>query len=85
MTAQLADAGVEVVRHVAGCTREDPSLFSYRRDRVTGRMAGDRVAVDMSAAGRSGAAAGSWLPICAVLRDRIAAACARRRAATPLS
>ena len=39
VAAQLADAGVEVVRRVAGCTREDPSLYSYRRDRVTGRMA----------------------------------------------
>jgi copper oxidase (laccase) domain-containing protein len=39
VAAQLADAGVDVVRRVGGCTREDPSLFSYRRDRVTGRMA----------------------------------------------
>lgn len=39
VSAQLADEGVEVVRHVAGCTLEDPSLFSYRRDGVTGRMA----------------------------------------------
>jgi YfiH family protein len=39
ITAQLAGEGVELVRHVAGCTREDPALFSYRRDRVTGRMA----------------------------------------------
>lgn len=39
VAAQLADAGVEVARHVAGCTLEDPSLFSYRRDGVTGRMA----------------------------------------------
>jgi YfiH family protein len=38
VTAQLAAEGIEVVRRVGGCTREDPSLFSYRRDRVTGRM-----------------------------------------------
>ncbi len=39
VSAQLADEDVDVVRHVAGCTLEDPALFSYRRDRVTGRMA----------------------------------------------
>lgn len=38
VAAKLTDAGVEVARHVAGCTLEDPSLFSYRRDGVTGRM-----------------------------------------------
>lgn len=26
--------------HVGGCTREDPALFSYRRERTTGRIAG---------------------------------------------
>jgi YfiH family protein len=36
---QLRHAGVRVVRLVAGCTREDPTTFSYRRDKVTGRMA----------------------------------------------
>jgi polyphenol oxidase len=36
---QLRHAGVRVVRQVAGCTREDPTTFSYRRDKVTGRMA----------------------------------------------
>jgi polyphenol oxidase len=36
---QLRHAGVLVVRLVAGCTREDPTTFSYRRDKVTGRMA----------------------------------------------
>jgi YfiH family protein len=35
---QLRHAGVQVVRLVAGCTREDPTTFSYRRDKVTGRM-----------------------------------------------
>jgi polyphenol oxidase len=35
---QLRQAGVRVVRLVAGCTREDPTTFSYRRDTVTGRM-----------------------------------------------
>jgi YfiH family protein len=38
VTAQLAAEGVDVVRRVGGCTREDPSLFSYRRDGVTGRL-----------------------------------------------
>jgi hypothetical protein len=37
--AQLAASNVELLRRVGGCTREDPSLFSYRRDHVTGRMA----------------------------------------------
>jgi len=38
--AQLVAAGVEVTR-VGGCTREDPSLFSYRRDgAAAGRFAG---------------------------------------------
>jgi len=36
---QLADAGVEV-EWVAGCTREDTDLYSYRRDGTTGRFAG---------------------------------------------
>ena len=35
---QLRQAGVRVVRLVGGCTREDPTTFSYRRDKVTGRM-----------------------------------------------
>jgi YfiH family protein len=35
---QLAKAGVRAVRQVGGCTVEDPSVFSYRRDHVTGRM-----------------------------------------------
>lgn len=39
VVAQLDDARVDVVRRVRGCTREDPALFSYRRDRVTGRQA----------------------------------------------
>ena len=37
--AQLRGAGVRVVRLVGGCTREDPTMFSYRRDHITGRMA----------------------------------------------
>jgi len=36
---QFTDAGVEVT-WVAGCAREDPRLYSYRRDGVTGRFAG---------------------------------------------
>jgi YfiH family protein len=37
--AQLLDDGAAVSRW-AGCTREDEALFSYRRDRTTGRFAG---------------------------------------------
>jgi hypothetical protein len=37
--AQLRAAGVDAV-DVAACTRENPDLFSYRRDGVTGRQAG---------------------------------------------
>ncbi len=38
--AQLADAGVPVVE-VGGCTREDDTLHSYRRDgAAAGRLAG---------------------------------------------
>lgn len=36
---QLARLDVDIT-WVAGCTREEPSLYSYRRDRVTGRFAG---------------------------------------------
>lgn len=36
---QLTRAGVRV-RQVPGCSREDPELFSYRRDSQTGRYAG---------------------------------------------
>ncbi|MEO7059864.1 MAG: polyphenol oxidase family protein [Lapillicoccus sp.] len=36
---QLVGAGVEVT-WVPGCAREDPRLYSYRRDGVTGRFAG---------------------------------------------
>jgi YfiH family protein len=35
---QLTSAGVHVVRQVGWCTVEDPSLYSYRREHVTGRM-----------------------------------------------
>jgi polyphenol oxidase len=35
---QLTSARVRTVRLVGGCTLEDPATFSYRRDRVTGRM-----------------------------------------------
>jgi YfiH family protein len=38
ITAQLAANNIELLRRVGGCTREDPTLFSYRRDHVTGRM-----------------------------------------------
>ena len=38
--AQLRAAGVEIVHRAGGCTREDPQLFSHRRDGVTGRFAG---------------------------------------------
>lgn len=37
--AQLRAAGVATAR-VPGCTVEDPALYSYRRDRTTGRFAG---------------------------------------------
>jgi polyphenol oxidase len=40
ITAQLAAAGVPEIRHDARCTIESPELFSYRRDRTTGRFAG---------------------------------------------
>ena len=36
----LAALGVRDVRLVGGCTIEDPTLYSFRRDRVTGRFAG---------------------------------------------
>lgn len=39
VVAQLARAGV-AVRWLPGCTREDPDLYSYRRDGRTGRFAG---------------------------------------------
>ena len=37
---QLGRAGVGTVVEVGGCTVEDPGLYSYRRDGVTGRFAG---------------------------------------------
>ena len=40
ITAQLAAEGVTDVRHDDRCTIEAPELFSYRRDRTTGRFAG---------------------------------------------
>lgn len=40
IAAQLARAGVRDVRQDARCTIEDPDLFSYRRERTTGRFAG---------------------------------------------
>ncbi|MGW4476675.1 peptidoglycan editing factor PgeF [Nonomuraea sp. NPDC004354] len=39
VAAQLRAAGVQDVRHDERCTIESPELFSYRRDRVTGRFA----------------------------------------------
>lgn len=38
--AQLAEAGVVDVRGSGVCTLESRDHFSYRRDRVTGRLAG---------------------------------------------
>lgn len=38
--AQLTRSGVTDVRHDARCTIESPELFSYRRDKPTGRFAG---------------------------------------------
>lgn len=38
VAAQLTACDVEIVRRVGGCTREDPALFSFRRDGVTGRL-----------------------------------------------
>jgi len=40
VAAQLAEAGVREVRHDERCTLESPELYSYRRDRTTGRFAG---------------------------------------------
>jgi polyphenol oxidase len=40
ITAQLAGEGVTDVRHDERCTIESPELYSYRRDRTTGRFAG---------------------------------------------
>jgi YfiH family protein len=37
--AQLRSGGAEVIR-LDGCTAEDPSLYSHRRDRPSGRFAG---------------------------------------------
>jgi copper oxidase (laccase) domain-containing protein len=38
--ARLRDLGVEArrIRTAGGCTVEDPDLFSFRRDGVTGRQ-----------------------------------------------
>jgi YfiH family protein len=40
IAAQLAAAGVRQVQADGRCTAEDPDLYSYRRDGVTGRFAG---------------------------------------------
>jgi purine-nucleoside/S-methyl-5'-thioadenosine phosphorylase / adenosine deaminase len=40
VVAQLAAEGVTAVRHDDRCTIESPELFSYRRERTTGRFAG---------------------------------------------
>jgi polyphenol oxidase len=40
VAAQLAAEGVADVRHDDRCTIESPELYSYRRDRTTGRFAG---------------------------------------------
>lgn len=39
ITGQLTRAGVAQIRHDARCTIESKELFSYRRDRTTGRFA----------------------------------------------
>ena len=39
VASQLTDAGVPL-EWVPGCTREEPRLYSYRRDGATGRFAG---------------------------------------------
>jgi len=40
VAAQLAAEGVTEIRHDDRCTIETPELYSYRRDRTTGRFAG---------------------------------------------
>jgi YfiH family protein len=40
IAAQLTAAGIADVRHDDRCTMECPELYSYRRDRLTGRFAG---------------------------------------------
>jgi polyphenol oxidase len=40
ISGQLAGLGVRQVRRDGRCTAEDPGLYSYRRDGVTGRCAG---------------------------------------------
>nr|WP_204025170.1 peptidoglycan editing factor PgeF [Sinosporangium siamense] len=40
VAAQLRRAGLPAVQHDARCTMESPELYSYRRDRTTGRFAG---------------------------------------------
>lgn len=40
VVAQLRTAGIDDVTWVGGCAREEPSLYSYRRDGTTGRFAG---------------------------------------------
>ncbi len=50
--AQLAPLCREVVQ-LPGCTVEDPTLYSYRRDQVTGRFAGAVVLTGPAAVGRT--------------------------------
>jgi polyphenol oxidase len=38
--AELSECGLAEVQLLGGCTIEDSSFYSYRRDRVTGRLAG---------------------------------------------
>jgi YfiH family protein len=40
ITAQLTAEGVTEIHHDGRCTIETPELYSYRRDRTTGRFAG---------------------------------------------
>jgi hypothetical protein len=46
--ARLTQAGV-AVRTIGGCTAEDPSLYSHRRDRLTGRQGGAVALVGVAA------------------------------------
>jgi YfiH family protein len=39
ISGQLASLGIQTVRRDGRCTAEDPGLYSYRRDGVTGRFA----------------------------------------------
>ena len=40
LAVRMGASGVDDLTWLPGCTREDPSLYSYRRDGATGRFAG---------------------------------------------